>query len=331
MGRRTSYTPGTFSWVDLATADAGAAKSFYTRLFGWKIEDTDAGDGDGDVYTICRLNGDAVCGLFGMSADMRAVGVAPNWTSYVTVADVDAAAARATRLGGDVINDVFDVQDVGRMAVLKDPQGAVLALWQPGTRIGAERGNDVGCLCMNELVTTDIDAARSFYEGLFGWTTEAWDTGPDGPQWCSRRTAKPSTRALPRCNGTNRRAGAPASPSSRPTRLSSECANSGAAFSPSRSRSPMGASRSYSIRRAFCSRSSRGTWIHDRAHCPKLRFGPGIFMRKVAVTRSTREPPMRRAQRVIWSDCGIRSSSATSWAVIGRGTESITSRLRSAD
>ena len=70
------------------------------------------------------------------------------------------------------IDDAFDVLDVGRMAVLKDPQGAVLALWQPGTRIGAERVNDVGCLCTNELATSDLEAARSFYGRLFGWTTE---------------------------------------------------------------------------------------------------------------------------------------------------------------
>ena len=107
--------------------------------------------------------------------------VTPNWTSYVTVADADAAAARAEELGGGAIDDAYDVLDLGRMAVLKDPQGAAFAVWQPRTRIGAERVNDVGCLCMNELATTDIDAARSFYEGLFGWTTEMVDTGPDGP------------------------------------------------------------------------------------------------------------------------------------------------------
>jgi predicted enzyme related to lactoylglutathione lyase len=73
------------------------------------------------------------------------------------------------------------VLDLGRKAVLRDPQGADFAVWQPGTRIGAERVNDVGCLCMNELATTDLVAARSFYEGLFGWTTVEWDTGPDGP------------------------------------------------------------------------------------------------------------------------------------------------------
>lgn len=61
----------------------------------------------------------------------------------------------------------------------RDPQGAVFAVWQPRTRTGAERVNDVGCLCMNELATTDIDAARSFYGACSGWTTEAVDMGPD--------------------------------------------------------------------------------------------------------------------------------------------------------
>jgi uncharacterized protein len=115
-----------------------------------------------------------------MTAGMRA-GTPPSWTNYVTVPDADAAAARARELGGGVVDDAFDVLDVGRMAVLRDTQGAVLAVWQPGTRIGAERVNDIGCLCMNELLTTDFDAARAFYGGLFGWTTETIDTGPGGP------------------------------------------------------------------------------------------------------------------------------------------------------
>jgi uncharacterized protein len=178
MGKRTSYAPGTFCWVDLATTDTAAAKSFYDSLFGWEMEDNDAGDGA--VYTMCRIDVDAVCGIFEMSEEMRARGVPPNWTSYVTVADADAAAARAKEVGGDVIRDAFDVLDVGRMAVLKDPQGAAFAVWQPRTRIGAERVNDVGCLCMNELGTTDGDAASSFYGQLFGWTTEVPDDAPDG-------------------------------------------------------------------------------------------------------------------------------------------------------
>jgi hypothetical protein len=175
MGARTTYAPGTFSWVDLATTDVAAAKDFYAALFGWELEDTDAGGGA--TYTMCRVGGDAVCGLYERSGDGD--GGAPAWTSYVTVADADAAATRAADLGGETVMAAFDVLDAGRMALLRDPQGALLAVWQAGTRIGADRVNDPGCLCMNELSTTDVDAARAFYEALFGWTTE--DTGPDGP------------------------------------------------------------------------------------------------------------------------------------------------------
>src|SRR5918992_5648531 len=140
MGKRTGHPPGTFSWVDLATTDPAAAKAFYAGLFGWETQDDDAGDGA--VYTLCRVEGDAVCGLFEMPEDMRASGAPPNWTSYVTVDDADAAAVRAKELGGDATRDAFDVMDIGRMAVLADPQGAAFAVWQPRSRIGAERVND---------------------------------------------------------------------------------------------------------------------------------------------------------------------------------------------
>ena len=76
-GKRTSYPPGTFSWVDLATTDAAAAKSFYAGLYGWELDDTDAGGGA--VYTLCRVDGDAVCGLYEMSP-RRAV--RPRATSF---------------------------------------------------------------------------------------------------------------------------------------------------------------------------------------------------------------------------------------------------------
>src|SRR5687767_7370580 len=115
-----------------------------------------------------------------MSDHVRNASGRPNWTSYVTVSDADAATARAKELGGGVISDASDVLDLGRMAVLEDPQGAVFAVWRPRSRIGAERVNDFGCLCMNELATTDMRAAGSFYERLFGWTTEVSDEAPEG-------------------------------------------------------------------------------------------------------------------------------------------------------
>jgi predicted enzyme related to lactoylglutathione lyase len=165
MGKRTSYPPGTFSWVDLVTPDLAGATAFYAGLLGWE---PDGGDG---VPALWRLEGDAVAGL------SPANGAAPAWTSYVTVDDVEEAAARAREAGGSVPCDVVDA-GAGRTALLRDPLGAAFAVWQPRGHIGAERVNDVGCLCMNELVTSDVHAAAGFYERLFGWTTEIAGEGP---------------------------------------------------------------------------------------------------------------------------------------------------------
>jgi predicted enzyme related to lactoylglutathione lyase len=167
MGERTSHAPGTFSSVDLATSDADAAKSFYSGLFGWKSEDM---DGAGGTYTIFRLDGKHVAGCF-EGADGGA-GVPPHWNSYVTVQDGDASVARATQLGGSVLMQAQDVAEIGRMAVIADPTGAAVALWQPRGVIGAELVNAPGAPCWNDLGTTDVDAAMTFYGELFGWTFE---------------------------------------------------------------------------------------------------------------------------------------------------------------
>jgi predicted enzyme related to lactoylglutathione lyase len=143
------------------------------------VGDTDGGDGA--AYTIWTLDGDAVAGFSECSGDERDSSAAPGWTNYVTVDDADHTAARAAALGGRVVEAASAVGDAGRTARVEDPQGAAFALWQPGTHVGAARVNEIGCLTMNELVTDDLDGACSFYEGLFGWTTETVDTGPDGP------------------------------------------------------------------------------------------------------------------------------------------------------
>ena len=166
MGKRTAYEPGAFCWVDLETPDIAGAAAFYTALFGW-----DADEGS-DGYVTFRLDGESVCGL-------RA-GEGTRWENYVSVVDAGATATRAGELGGKIVAGPFDAGS-GDGAILADPQGATFALWQPGTHFGAQHVNDVGCLCMNELVTSDLDGARAFYESLFGWRTETVDTGPDGP------------------------------------------------------------------------------------------------------------------------------------------------------
>ncbi|HEX8648352.1 MAG TPA: VOC family protein [Thermoleophilaceae bacterium] len=175
MGARTQYRAGTVSWVDLATTDVDGAKRFYTDLFGWDYDDQEAGGGA--IYSMARLGGDNVAAINAQREDERAQGVPAHWNNYVTVEDVDASAARAGELGGAVYAEPFDVLTAGRMAVIADPAGAVLCLWQAGDNIGATRVNEYGCLTWNDCVSTDPDAARSFYEGLFGWRYEGMGEG----------------------------------------------------------------------------------------------------------------------------------------------------------
>ena len=170
MGERTKHEPGTFSWADLATTDPEGAKGFYSELFGWRTSD-DPIPGGG-VYTMCRIGDKRVAAMSAQQDVEREQGIPPHWNNYVTVASADDTAARAKELGGQVLADPFDVMDVGRMAVIADPTGAVFCVWEPRTHIGAERVNEPGCLTWNDLNTSDAEAAREFYGALFGWEFE---------------------------------------------------------------------------------------------------------------------------------------------------------------
>lgn len=181
MGKRTSYEPGTFSYAELATTDIADAKRFYGGLFGWQFEDVPVPDGE--PYTVARIEGDSVAGLTPQQPQQREAGIPPHWFNYVTVASADETAARAKELGGTVHAGPFDVMDIGRMAVIADPTGAMFGIWEPGSGIGAERVNEPGCLTWNDLATNDVDAATEFYAGLFGWSVEKLDTGDAPAYW----------------------------------------------------------------------------------------------------------------------------------------------------
>ena len=113
MGERTRYEPGTFCWVGLATSEPAAAEGFYASLFGWQAEELLAGAAVS--FTMLRQN---VAILYRQTADARAAGAPPHWTSYISVEDADATAARAGELGGAaVFREPFDVLDAGRVAV----------------------------------------------------------------------------------------------------------------------------------------------------------------------------------------------------------------------
>jgi predicted enzyme related to lactoylglutathione lyase len=187
MGKRTSYEPGTFSWIELHTSDVDAAKSFYGELFGWEADDVPLPEeAGGGVYTLAKLDGGTVAAITPLQPQQREAGVPPNWLSYVTVADADAAAARAGELGGAVHAGPFDVMEDGRMAVIADPTGAMFGVWQPRNSIGATLVNDPGSLTMNEISTNDVPRATEFYEGLFGWSVEELDTQGAPRYWAIR-------------------------------------------------------------------------------------------------------------------------------------------------
>lgn len=112
-------TPGAFSWSELLTTDPAAAKAFYSKLFGWGTKDMQMSSG---AYTTCQVGEESVGGIMQIPAE--AAGMPPMWGVYVTVADVDATIREAEKLGGAVLVQPMDVEGVGRMAVLRDPQGA---------------------------------------------------------------------------------------------------------------------------------------------------------------------------------------------------------------
>ncbi len=171
----TRYPAGMPSWVDLSTSDVDAAKRFYAALLGWDYVDQPAGPDQ--TYAMAQIGGHDVAGMFFGAGPEHGP---PRWNSYVTVGDVDASAARAAELGGLLVAEPFEVMQAGRMAVVQAPDASVLALWQPRENIGAALVNVPGAFCWTELNSVDLDAARPFYQGLFGWELQAEPGGPGG-------------------------------------------------------------------------------------------------------------------------------------------------------
>ena len=176
MARFHSYAPGQFSWVDLMTPDTDTAAKFYGALLGWK---SDRVSDDGGPYTMFRLGEASVAGMGAMPDEARKMDVRPHWNSYVTVEIVDATVKRALELGAQVQVPALDVEVggalVGRMAILADPEGARISIWQPGNHQGSDLANVPGAFCWNELCSRNVDGAVKFYEALFGWTIKLGD------------------------------------------------------------------------------------------------------------------------------------------------------------
>ena len=195
-----TYAPGTFCWIDLGTPDAPAGTRFYRALFGWTAEDRPMGPDA--FYTMFHLYGRPVAALYPQDASHQGP---PQWLSYVAVASANDAAAQTGTLGGTVLMEPFDVLDVGRMAMVQDPTGAVVALWEARRHAGAGVTGEAGAMCWNELGTTDPARAGRFYEALLGWRAETRSIGAtsyttftaDGATRGGMTTIQPSAGLVP--------------------------------------------------------------------------------------------------------------------------------------
>jgi predicted enzyme related to lactoylglutathione lyase len=118
---------GTFIWNELNTHDAKKACDFYARLLGWHFEEIPRPEG---IYRVAKLGDQRVAGLFEMKGEAFE-GVPPHWLGYVAVDDIDKRVAAAKQAGAQMIREPFDVEGVGRIAILKDAVGAIIAWMTP--------------------------------------------------------------------------------------------------------------------------------------------------------------------------------------------------------
>lgn len=155
---------GRVVWHDLMTNDVPKAMHFYAELFGWTYQIEHSSDfvwksGEGD-YPLIFANGEAHGGLVEIKKDLPS-----HWVAYVEVENVDAVTANAKTIGATISRNPFDVPGVGRSAVIRDPQGAIICPFMPTHNLPPPSGT----FLWNELITDDVAASVIFYTKLFGW------------------------------------------------------------------------------------------------------------------------------------------------------------------
>lgn len=125
--------PGSFCWTEIASNDAAKCKAFYSTTFGWKFQESTATDGEFAYHEFLAGNKPYPAGgMYDLSPEMCGENgemPPPHFLSYVAVEDVDASAQRAADLGGTVVREPMDIPNTGRFAVIKDPAGALFAVF----------------------------------------------------------------------------------------------------------------------------------------------------------------------------------------------------------
>jgi predicted enzyme related to lactoylglutathione lyase len=168
---------GRFLWHELLTTDPKAAAKFYGQVAGWTTEAWE----QNPSYIMWLTERGPIGGLMQLPDETKAAGAPPHWLAYIGTPDLDATVAAALRLGARVLKAATAVPEVGRWAILSDPQGAAFAPFTPTTPMPQPDTPQVGTFSWHELATTDGAAAFGFYEQLFGWEkTDTMAMGPSG-------------------------------------------------------------------------------------------------------------------------------------------------------
>jgi len=155
---------GRFIWHELMTTDPQAAGAFYSKVLPWRTQPSGM-----PAYTLWIAGKTQTGGLMALAPD-SAPGTPPHWLVYIGTPSVDATLMEAQRLGGKVLKGATDIPNVGRYAVLSDPQGATFALYTPASPPAGGAGPAAaGEFSWHELTTSDPQAALRFYSELFGW------------------------------------------------------------------------------------------------------------------------------------------------------------------
>lgn len=167
--RETAAPAGAPCWIELRTSDADKSRAFYCELFGWTADDPNEQFGG---YFNFRLDGIRVGGA------MAGLDVPDGWAVYLASDDAEKTAGGAAEHGGQVFLPAAQVGDLGTMAVVGDPGGAGIGIWQPGTHKGFGVHQEPGSPGWFELHTREYDACVAFYRDVFHWDTQKSDT-PD--------------------------------------------------------------------------------------------------------------------------------------------------------
>jgi predicted enzyme related to lactoylglutathione lyase len=166
MTTRQSAPLGSPCWADLWTSDVAGSRAFYSEVFGWEAQEPSPEFGG---YFMFTRDGVPVAGAMGDMGDMPATNT---WKVYLNTDDLSKALQVATDEGAQILGPAMPIADLGIQAVLTDPSGANVGLWEPGTFPGFTVLGEHGAPSWFELQTRDYPTASDFYRTVFHWEIE---------------------------------------------------------------------------------------------------------------------------------------------------------------